>query len=343
MKRILFFLIMMIQGVLTYAQDVTYHLPKTAIKVTMMVEKKSYKPGDLCDYALKFLKKRDVERDEYVAYRLLSAKMSPMAVPDTTKRYTAHLDQRRNIQKLELSEDNILLAINAEPKAVPAADVFTPARKPAPLDPYKYLNQDILSVGSKMKMADLCAREIYDIRESKNDLTRGQSEQLPKDGEQLRIMLNSLDTQEAAILQLFEGVTVCDTAMVEIMCVPDKEVKDGILFRFSKLNGIVDADNLSGEPYYISIADLHSQPDHIMDQGKRAPKDETGLWINLPGKIRVVLSNSEGTVDTLEVSAGQFGDVENLNEPLFTKKVLTSIVLNPFNGGIEKIDSQMMK
>lgn len=343
MKRILFFATLLATSLLSYAQDVTYHLPKTAIKVSVMVEKKSYTPGDLCDYAQKFLKKRDVSQEKSVTYRMLSAKMSPMAVPDTSKVYTAHIDQKRNIQKLALSENNILLAINAEPKAMPAADVFTPARKPAPLDPYKYLNQDILSVGSKMKMASLCAREIYDIRESKNELTRGQAEQMPKDGEQLRIMLNSLDTQETAILQLFEGVTVCDTSVVEIMCVPEKELKDGVLFRFSKFTGVVDPDNLSGDPYLISIINQHSQPEHIMEQGKRAVKDETGLWICLPGKIRVELANSAGTVDVLDVSAAQFGDVENLNEPLFTKKILTSIVLNPYNGGIEKIDSQVMK
>lgn len=343
MKKILSLVIFLAAGIAAFAQDATYHLPKTAIKVSMLVEKTEYTPGDLCEYARRFLKKADVEQEKYVSYRLLETNLYPVAIPDTGKVYTAHIDQKHNIQKLFISEDNILLAINADPKKYKPGMTFTPAKKPQALDPYKYLNQDILVVGSKLKMAELCAREIYDIRDSKNELTRGQADYMPKDGEQLRIMLNSLDTQETAIRQLFEGVTLCDTSVVEVVYVPEKEVANDVAFRFSKHSGVVEADNLAGEPYYISVTDLHSMPEHIGEKGKKAPKDETGVWINLPGKIRVVLSNVEGTVKTLDVSAGQFGDVENLNEPLFTKKVMTSLVLNPFNGGIDNIDSQMVK
>lgn len=343
MKRKFTLALLFAIGVMAFAQDATYHLPKTAIKVSMLVEKTAYTPGDLCEYARRFLKKADVEQEKYVSYRILETGLYPVAVPDTGKVYTAHIDQKHNIQKLALSEDNILLAINAGPKRYSAGKSFVPAKKPQALDPYKYLNQDILAVGSKLKMAELCAREIYDIRDSKNELTRGQADYMPKDGEQLRIMLANLDVQEAAIRQLFEGVTLRDTTVVDVVYVPMKEVNNEVVFRFSKYAGVVEADNLAGEPYYISVADLHSMPEHIGPQGKKAPKDETGLWINLPGKIRVALSNTEGTVETLEVSAGQFGDVENLNEPLFTKKVMTNVVLNPFNGGIDTIESQPLK
>lgn len=344
MKKILFYLILC--GILpcsAYAQDVTYHLPKTAVKVSMLVEKKQYTPGDLCGYARRFLKKTDVEQEKYVEYRLIDAELFPMAIPDSAKVHTAHIDQKHNIQKLSLSSDNILLGINVDGKEVSVGKQFTPAPKPAPLDPSNYLNQDILMVSSKLKMAELCAKEIYDIRESKNELNRGQADFMPKDGEQLRLMLKNLDTQEAAIRQLFEGVTVCDTTVVDIVYVPQKEVSNELLFRFSKYAGVVEADNLSGDPYYMTVKDLHSKPERITEQGKKTPKDETGLWICVPGKIDVSLSNMQGQVATLTLSAAQFGEEENLNEPLFSKKISTSIILNPFNGGIDKIDSVPVK
>lgn len=325
------------------AQEATYHLPKTAIKVSMLVEKKSYTPGILCDYARRFMKKMDVEQEKSVTYRMLDMEMFPVAEPDTNKVFLARIDQKHNIQKLALSEDNILLGINAEPKPYKVGKTFTPARKPAPLDPANYLNQDILLTSSKLKMAELCAKEIYDIRESKNELTRGQADYMPKDGEQLRIMLQNLETQEAAIRQLFEGVTICDTTVVDITYVPEKEVSNEVLFRFSKFEGVVGADNLSGDPYYVTVKDHHSMPEQIMDYGKKAPKDETGVWIALPGKISVSIADMSGKVKTLDVSAAQFGDVENLNEPLFSKKVFTTLILNPYNGGIEKIESTPVK
>lgn len=324
------------------AQDATYHLPKTAVKLTIKVEKTAYTPGELCAYAQRFLKKNDVRQEPLTTYSIIDAETSLLAVPDSSKVYTAHIDQKHNIQKLAINEDNILLAINADAKKTTAPKPFVPARKPAALDPYKFLSQDILSAGSKMKMSQMCAQEIYDIRESKSELTRGQADYMPKDGEQLRIMLNSLDTQEAAIRQLFEGVTVTDTTEVSFVYVPSPEEKSATLFRFSKYYGVVDTDDLSGEPYTIEIEDLHTMPEHIAPVGKKQ-KDETGLWINLPGKVRATISTLSGPWKSLEFSAGQFGEVENLNEPLFSKKVNTSLVLNPFNGGIEKIDSTPVK
>ena len=64
------------------------------------------------------------------------------------------------------------------------------------------MNEDILSAGSSAKMAELCALEIYDIRDSKSLLNKGQADFMPKDGEQLRIMLANLETQENALMQL---------------------------------------------------------------------------------------------------------------------------------------------
>ena len=343
MKHLFLIISLILSASATYAQDATYHLPKTAMKLTVTYEKKSYTPGELAAYARRFLKKNDVSLEKATSYRILDVDVTLDAVPDTSRTYTAHIDQKHNIQKLEMSENNILLAINAEPKPIAVPKRFGPARKPATLDPYKYLNQDILAVGSKMKMAELCAQEIYDIRDSKNELNRGQAEYMPKDGEQLRLMLENLNTQEAAINQMFEGVTITDTVQADIVFVPEKEVQQQVLFRFSEDYGLVDSDDYSGAPYYINIEDLHTKPESITEPGKKAPKDETGIWIVLPGKIRATISTAEATIKTMEFSAAQFGDVENLNEPLFTKKFLTSLILHPFNGGIDKIESLPVK
>ena len=51
----------------------------------------------------------------------------------------------------------------------------------------------------------LIAKEIYNIRESKNALVRGQADNMPKDGEQLKIMLANLEEQEAAMTEMFSG------------------------------------------------------------------------------------------------------------------------------------------
>ena len=80
-------------------------------------------------------------------------------------------------------------------------------------------------------------------------------------------------------------------------------------------------------------------PARINEKGKKAPKDETGTWIAIPGKIRFSLADDRKAFKTIELSAAQFGEIENLTEPLFSKKVKTTVILNPYNGGIEKIES----
>ena len=69
------------------------------------------------------------------------------------------------------------------------------------------MTEEILIAGSTAKMAELVAKEIYNIRESKNSLTRGQADYMPKDGAALKLMLDNLDEQEQAMMQMFAGTT----------------------------------------------------------------------------------------------------------------------------------------
>lgn len=341
-KNILTILFCILAASHSVAQTTTYHLPKTAVRISLLVEKQSYTPGQLSAYSQRFLKK-NVKQESSDSYRIISHSMSLYAIPDSSQIFEAKIDNKINNNMLSLSEENILTGINIEGKEPQRHVPFTPGEKVLPLDPFKYLSQEIISAGSKLKMAELCSNEIYDIRESINELTRGQADYMPKDGRQLEIMLRNLETQEKALRQLFEGSVTTDTTEHVFIYVPEKEKTKDILFRFSQHFGIVEGDDLSGEPFYAVTEDLHTMPGRITENGKKAPKDETGIWITVPGKIRFSLADKTGNLQTMEFSAAQFGEIENLTEPLFSKKVKTTVILNPYNGGIEKIESLPIK
>jgi len=117
---------------------------------------------------------------------------------------------------------------------------------------------------------------------------------MPKDGAQLQLMLASLDTQEQALRQLFCGTTVVDTTEQIVLFTPEHETESQLLFRFSKKLGLVDADDLAGSPYYISVRDLHATaaaPASDANQKKNA-KEESCVRVNLPGKIEVTLTHN---------------------------------------------------
>ena len=325
-------------------EGTSYYLPKTAMKFTLTVEKTQYEPGQFAGYAQRYMKQDDVQLEASTTYRIVDTRMHNIAMPDTAKHFTLSLDKRYTISTVERTDNGQLLAINAEPKRVTEPAPFVPARKPRALNPRDFMNEDMLTAGSTAKMAQLIAQEIYDIRDSRNQLQRGQAEFMPADGQQLRIMMDGLNTQERALRQVFEGTTVKDTTEVTLVFVPTENVDRQLFFRFSRHFGLVDNDDLSGVPYYITVyTDAKATDDGEAQKKEKKDKDDIGLVVNTPQKVRATLYCENKVVDSYEFNAGQFGGTESLSGALFGKKLTTQIVLNPITGGIETIKEKSLE
>ena len=321
----------------------SYFLPKTALRFTLLVEKTTYKPGEFSQYAERYLKK-PVSSKEQKTFRILSIKMTPYGIADTAKVFKANIDTKHNISSIYKDDNGVLLAVNDRPAAKPADQHFKPSPKFKRRNPYDYLSQEILSAGNKSKMAELTAEEIYDIRDSRSQLTKGQAENMPTDGQQMRLMLNSLNTQEAALVELFNGTEDIDTMETIINYVPEKTVERELLFRFSKHYGCVDKEDLSGSPYYIDIYDEHNVPSNSATVGKDEKiKNESGIWVNLPGKMTVNLYQGEKLLETYDTYSAQFGRTETLMGELFSKKMETRVRLSPVTGNVESINTELKK
>lgn len=323
-------------------EGTTYYLPKTVMRFTFLIEKTTYEPGQLAPYARRYFKKDNIQQNANTTYRIADTRMDITSEPDTSKCFQLLLDKRYTVSEVCRSDNGLLLAINAQRTWRQDFTSFRPAPKPAMLNPKDFMNEDILTAGSTAKMAELVAQEIYEIRESRSMLQRGQAEFMPKDGEQLRIMMEGLQTQEAALRQLFEGVTLRDTTEITLTYVPMPESEKQILFRFSKHFGMVDADDLSGTPYYIEVTAGNNKPEQLPATSEKRAKDDINLYVNIPQKITVTLFNGINVMDSYELFAGQFGRIENLSGELFGKKQTTKLTLNPLTGGIEHMEEQML-
>ena len=230
------------------AEGTPYFLPKTEMHLQLLIEKSEYTPGEFAIYSDRFLKKSVADAPS-TEYRIVGINMYTTAIPDSAKEYFVPIDKKHTILNVERSANGVLTAINAKGKTVAQPKEFEPAPKAKLPNPHDYMGEDILTAGSLAKMAELTAREIYDIRDSRNDLSRGEAEYMPQDGTQLKIMLDNLNRQEAILLQTFQGVTVKDTIQQEIRFVPEKDMAaKELLFRFSKKLGLVDNDDLGGSP-----------------------------------------------------------------------------------------------
>ena len=138
-------------------------------------------------------------------------------------------------------------------------------------------------------MAELVAKEIYNIRESKNALVRGQADNMPKDGAQLKLMLDHLDEQEQAMTEMFSGVLNKEEKIYTIRLTPGKDMNNEGAFRFSKKLGIVANNDLAGEPVYITLKNLKTvkMPE---DDGK---KKVDGVAYIVPGRASIVLKQEK--------------------------------------------------
>lgn len=328
------------------SEGAIYYLPKTALRITVQVERSSFTPGEFCKYAERYLRMKDVITEPAINYSIITMQQEPVAVADTSKCYAIKFDARTSACNVRLSADGILLGINTDDKiATPWSSAVNQKKngRKELINPRSYLSEEILAAGSTAKMAELIAQEIYEIRESRNLLTRGQADYMPKDGEQLRLMLNKLEEQNLALTSLFTGVTVSDTTEYTFTITPNKDIENQILFRLSDKLGIVDADDLAGVPYYINIENLKTVPPVEVIDPKKKQKQANGVYVNIPGKLRSTISNVQGMMVSNEFPAGQFGNVELLSGALFNKRYTTHLQLHPISGAVEKLQADQPK
>lgn len=329
-----------------YAQQaneaITYYLPKTAVHVNVVIEKTNYTPGLLAEYAQRYMRLDNVSLEPSTTYRIISTSMYTTAEPDTAKLFTLSIDKNHFINNVSKTDKGILLAINGEGKDNTVIPSFTHSKPQRILNPKEFMSQDILSATSSAKMAELTANEIFEIRDSRTQLARGEADFMPKDGAQLKLMMSQLDIQENALTQVFAGVTTKDTTMTSITFVPNTEVEKHPLFRFSKYYGIVDNDDLAGAPYYIKVVKKKTFNDEPVIESKKEKKDKNdiGLRVNIPAKMDITIFNGTGnTLAKQQFQAPQFGKLEALSGELFGKKQSSKLILNPQTGAIVKIEA----
>ena len=72
-------------------------------------------------------------------------------------------------------------------------------------------------------------------------------------------------------------------------------------------------------------------------------KQEPGLYINVPGKMKVTIYDAVEPIHVGDFLAGQFGNVELLSGALFNKRYATHLWMNPISGAVERLEAEEPK
>lgn len=325
----------------TKANDyaLVYSLPTTRLSITLEAEITVKKPGEFYKYAKKYLDIDNPITSESHTATLKSATVTTQGVPNPDERYAVQF-KSGTAPFMLLSSNGLPLAINTDKTMTQAQEQLPEpqAAKPTPLETpaaRQVVSEEMAQSQSTAKRAELAAAALFAIRQTRSDLITGQAEQTPPDGKSLQLMLDNLEAQEQALMAMFIGTTSTRTDVSSFSLVPDDNITDMVIARISPLDGIVDAEDLSGEPVYLNLKVTQRGEMPENEKGVRLTFPKNGLAYCIPGTAEVNITYRGDTYFEDDEEMAQFGVVYGLAPNSFTdRKAPIYVIFNPATGAI---------
>ena len=319
---------------------ITYSLPKTSLVVEAEVTKVTCKAGPYYKYAEKYLGVKDAITEDKVYYELGKITLDNKGVPDADNTYIVEFKGGTVAPYAYLTEEGLLCSINAEYTPETQADDAA-KNKPQPTakaTDASVLSEELLMAGSTAKQAEVAAKQIYRIRESRLNILTGEADNLPPDGEAMKLVIQQLEEQEKAIANLFTGTRTKETGNYDVTIVPFDNLDKEVLFRFSDQLGIVDADDLGGAPVYMDLKATDRAPVLEPKEAEKKEKSMKGIIYNVPGKASIEISMNKKSLYKGEAQITQFGTREGLAPVMFEdKKAPVKVFFYPETGALKQI------
>jgi hypothetical protein len=323
---------------------ITYSLPKTSLIIQVEVIKTTLKAGPYHQYAEKYLGVKNAVEADKTYYRPGKLTLTNKGIPDTDNTYIVEFKAGTTAPYAYLTEEGLLCSINAEyepPKDSRPADRDaspSPGEDGSTGTPAFF--EELLMAGSVAKQAEVAAKQIYRIRESRLNILTGEADTPPPDGEAMKVVIRELDRQEQALTALFTGSNSKEVSYYDVTLVPYEDLEREVLFRFSELLGVVDADDLSGAPVYINLKAIERPAPPALDPKEAGKKEKMmkGIIYNVPGKAGVEIWINRNTLFKGETLVAQFGYRENLAPAMFEdRKKPVKVYFYPETGAIKQI------
>lgn len=319
-----------------------YSLPETVIDITIETESTVKKPGEFFKYAKKYLDIDNPITEESTMWSLKSITVNSRGTANPDERYVMQF-KSGSTPFLIVNDENLPLAINTEgiPETEKVAIPSATGPEPSPLESdaaMHAITQEMLQSQSTAKRAELAAAQIYALRQSRNDIITGQAENMPPDGQAMKLVLDNITAQEAALTAMFIGTVQHSTDVCTLCYRPGEKVIDEVISRISVTDGIVDADDLSGDPIYLSVDTISCGELPVNEKGLTKQFPKGGVAYRIPGKAGISITFNGKVMIEDEIDVAQYGVVFGLDPGLFTdKKAPAYLIFNPTTGAIREL------
>lgn len=318
---------------------VVYMLPQSRLRIEALVERTDYTPGKLSAYALKYLN-QNVGLEATVSYRLLKVRVLSEGIPDREHQYVVEFKPGTVAPYLSLTANGIIAGINTDATTATATAWADPTQAEThSTRAMPTLPQEYNLAGSLHKKAELAAQHLFYVRESSMNIVTGDVDAMPKDGQAMQIVMDRLTQEEAATRALFVGDTVRHQYVQSFRITPSEPFADKVIFRFSEQLGVLEADDLAGEPVRMTLQVVERAPQMDEKEAAKHEKNLKGIVYNRPGMGEVQVSRAQEILYRNQLHITQWGIRQSLAPKMFKDKQdqTPSILFDPDTGGILKI------
>lgn len=335
------------------ANAICYRLPKTALKIKVTTKCTTEKPGIYARYAERHLGIADVITQETVRHEIIAVQAEPYTLPDDSKRfYLQAAPPSQN--KTRTGSASTAFQVHINTQGILQSINLTPTRKPHELpvsiqdpetrekclltSPTSTLTQEMQLAGSTSRVAELAAKQLFDLRDTRLSLLHGDLENIPQEGSSMKLFLEELNRMENYYLELFIGTRTESFQTTCFEYLPDEIPSYDILFRFSQEKGIVDKEDLSGIPIHFLVhkpseKQIRQSIDSIAPETTKGKKEEKKalqpmLYYYYPHLSEISILNGQTVLYNQKLILAQFGDLMRL------ENTSPYVELNPETGGI---------
>ena len=312
---------------------VVYRLPRTEIEAVVTVRERTYTPGPLSAYADRYLNKKASDKPRHT-FEIVSA-------PHSTQQYLVSFDRKTLAPFVKLTDAGVLFSINGggELPASLSEERYSRVVSEKQIDTAQpALSREYSQAGSKAKQAEIASSYLYDLRENLMNIVTGSVDNMPKDGESMRLALEQLRREEQRTQRLFLGDTTERVSEYILRYTPTgHEEGELTLARFSPVAGLTEADDLSGAPLRLVISVQEQAPElNEKDQRKKDKMLEHSIVYVQPGQARITLLYEGRKLADEQVSLAQLGTLQALAPKMLqlTPNAATAIYFDTRTGAI---------
>lgn len=301
---------------ITGSNSIAYALPRTVVKVALIVEKESVRPGPYARFAQKYLGVMAPLADKDI-YRIAGARISYGEEADPAQVYVLDNPDKSPMQLYQATPEGFVAA--PMEGAGPAVAAYAPVR----IGPEEGMSQAVSYVGCDTSfvkvpldrrevtertpedMAYAAANTIYTLRKRRMELVTGEAGENVF-GEGLKTALDEIDRLENEYLALFLGKQFRQRLVRTFDAVPETGKQNLIVCRFSETAGAVPVSDLSARPVILEMTPENKVQNTPV--AAKPTKDSRGMvYYRIADIANCVLTDGQNRIATARIPIYQFG------------------------------------